>query len=428
MIYGQLFRFLLPLVVTVVIQELSGQVLSGGMARMPRATETLASYGLAWGLVMFMTSTLAQTRQLGLVLVEDRRSFRKVQWVVLSIGALLSGVLVCMERTPLGVWVIEDLHRVDPSLSAVVLYGLFWLTPIPVCFGLIRFNSGMLMRARRTDLVSYATVSGIVASVGTVFVLLPTDFVRTAPIRLPLLVTYAGVLTELGVVLWGRRRAVVLPAQTGGAPLTVGYVIRFFWPLAVIMALQGVSRPVINLFVARGPDGPEALAALTVVYALAHVPYGWVNEIRNLHTAFKDVENSLYAIWRFAIGCGVFSFGVMAAAFWTPVRDFWLETLIGVDADLAAVCMWPLVLFSFFPLTVMARAYFHGVGLLTHRTRAMTPSAPARIGAIVLVLLVLPVELHGATRGIAALLSGFVAEMVTVWWCVQGRHRFGRRE
>ena len=47
MTYAQLTRFILPLVLTALVQELSGQFLNGGMARMPRATETLAAFGLA---------------------------------------------------------------------------------------------------------------------------------------------------------------------------------------------------------------------------------------------------------------------------------------------------------------------------------------------------------------------------------------------
>jgi hypothetical protein len=40
------------------------------------------------------------------------------------------------------------------------------------------------------------------------------------------------------------------------------------------------------------------------------------------------------------------------------------------------------MVFSFFPLAVMNRAYLHGVGLVEHRTRALAPSGPARIAAI----------------------------------------------
>ncbi|OUC08458.1 hypothetical protein RY27_08865, partial [Litorilinea aerophila] len=61
-------RFLLPLAVTAMVLELGSQVLNAGMARMPWATETLAGYGLAWGLVLFLASHLAQAKELGSVL------------------------------------------------------------------------------------------------------------------------------------------------------------------------------------------------------------------------------------------------------------------------------------------------------------------------------------------------------------------------
>jgi O-antigen/teichoic acid export membrane protein len=82
-------------------------------------------------------------------------------------------------------------------------------------------------------------------------------------------------------------------------------------------------------------------------------------------------------------------------------------------------------LFAFFPLVVMVRAYYHGVGLLEHRTRALAPSAPARIAAILLALVLLPLlGIQGATRGIAALVCGFGCEAVVAWWGVRGRARF----
>ena len=43
MIYYDLLKFLLPLLVTVVVQEMGLQVLNEGMARVPQAMETLAA-------------------------------------------------------------------------------------------------------------------------------------------------------------------------------------------------------------------------------------------------------------------------------------------------------------------------------------------------------------------------------------------------
>lgn len=421
-LYLQLLRFLLPLVLTIIVQEFGMQFMNGGMARAPRATETLAGFGLAWGLVSFMTSALSQASQLGLVLVDGRPTFKKARLFVLLSGLLLAAVLAGLVLSPLGIWVIEGLHQIKRPLSLVALESLFWLIPIPLLWGLSRFYSGLLIRIRRTEIIPYAITASIGASILAVFVLLPAGFVQAKPIWLPILVTYAGILVELAVILWGYRTYVSPALSDSGDALSLAYIFQFFWPLALIMALQGLSRPLINLFVSRGPNGAEALAVLTVVYGLGHLPYGWLNEIRNLASAFKEVGGSLYYIRRFAAGCGLFSFSLMVGLFWTPVRDLILGTFIGLEVALASQAAAPLIIFSFFPFAVATRAYLHGVGLLERRTKAMAPSAPSRIGAILMMLTLLPLlGMHGATLGVTALFSGFVGETIAVWWGVHGR-------
>ena len=429
MIYIELTRFLLPLVLMMVVQELGTQVLNGGMARLPRATETLASFGLAWFLVSFLITTMLQTRQLGLVLVDGWQAFKRVQWFVLLFGLLLGALLAGLVLTPLGDWVIEDLHGVSQSLGAVARTAILWLIPLPLLRGLAWFHSGLLLRIRRTGVVSVAMLASMVASTLAVFALLPTGFVQADPIRLPILVIYAGALAELAVVLWGNWHNAEHLLRDPGSDLAYSEVLRFFWPLALIMAIQGLSRPLINLFVAREAGGTEALAVLTITYALGLMPYGWLNEIRSLPTAFQDRENSLAHIRRFAIGCGLLSFAIMILLFWTPVRDFILGTLLGVSAELVAAAAMPLMVFTFFPLVVMARAYLHGIGLFERRTQAMAPSAPARVVAVLVALVLLPfLGVYGATRGVAALLFGFMVETLVVWWGLRGRAQWGLRK
>jgi hypothetical protein len=422
MIYGQLTRFLLPLALTAIVQEFSLQFLNGGMARMPQATETLASFGLAWGLTSFLGSPLLQARQLGLVLGDSRNAFKKIQLFVLISGLLLATILAGLGHGPLGIWVVEELHGLGPPLSLVAREALFWLIPIPLLKGLAFFYSGVLIRIRRTDVVSYATLISIGLSIVAVFMLLPLQFVQAKSIVLPLLVTYTGVLVELGIIWWGYWRYVYPTQVDSGQSLSYSYIFRFFWPLGLIMAIQGLSRPLINLFVSRGLDGAEGLAVLTVVYALGHLPYGWLNELRNLAPAFKDSPNSLSYIRRFIAGCGLISFSIMVLLYWTPLRDYILTTLIGLEANLVELAVAPLIIFSFFPLAVTIRAYFHSLGLLEHRTKAMAPSAPARIAAILAALTILPFfGVNGATLGVAALYNGFVFETLVVWWGVRGR-------
>lgn len=471
--YRSLFWFLLPLVITELIYELGIQVINGGIARVPRPTETLAAYGIAWGLTSFLTGTVSQTRQMSMVLVRDRATFHTVFRCVGGFGAVHFLILACLAFTPVGLWVIDELHAVDPALGGTVRRALGFLLPIPLIVGITRFLSGLLLRVRRTDIVSYAMMAGISMSVVSVFLFLPTPTVQADPILLPVVATWFGVLTELAVIIYGYRRfarrllhrgvstegkkaggqdasmapagrdpaggqepaggqdtasettgkdVAVEPATRRPDTLTAAYVLRFYWPLAVTIGIQALSRPIINLFVARGTDGTESLAVLTIVYALAHLPYGWLNELKNLPPAFQRQDPDARIIRRFTAVCGLISFGTMALMFWTPMRFFLLETLIGVDHDFAVRCTVPLIIFSFFPLAVTIRSYLHGIALRDHRTSAIAPSGPARAGAIVIVVNVLALfDLHGAIRGVAALYSGFVVETIVVRW------RMGRR-
>lgn len=420
-VYLDYARFLLPLMLTTLVKEFGGQVLNGGMARLPQATATLASFGLAWGITTFLLSPLLQVRNLGMVLVDSRRALHRVQWVVLASALALTGTMVLLALTPAGVWLVEDLHNLDPSLSGTTLLALGWLAPLPVLSGFLGFHQGILVRLRRTGVVSAATSANIGVSVLTTFALLAAPFVRAAPIVLPLVVTYLGLIVELGIVTWGHHHYVRGTLVDRGRALSYGYILRFFWPLALIMAVQGFSRPLINVFVSRAEGGAQALAVLTVVYPLGHLPYAWLNEMRALPTAFREQAGSLERILRFCVGCGLVVFVTMLVLFWTPLNGSILRTLIGVEEALAEPARVPLMLFAFFPLAVMLRAYLHGVGLLEHRTRALAPSGPARVAAILVVLLIFSVtDVAGATRGVAALLAGFVVETTAVWLGVRG--------
>ncbi len=422
--YRRLTVFVLPLVITIVVQEFGVQFLNGGMARLPAATETLAAFGLAWGLLLFLSSPLAQSQQMSMVLVEDRHSLRTAWRFVLFIALALMGLQLALVYTPLGRWAIEDLHAVDERLGGLVRTVLLWTLPIPLMRSAILFLSGPLIRARRTQTISYATGLSMVAGIATVFVLLPVEAIRRQPIWLPILAYYAITVVELTVIALGTR-SLTFPAiltQSTRGPLTYRYIIRFFWPLALIMFVQDLSRPLINLFVARSDEGTLALAVITVAYALGQWPYRWLNEIRSLPMAFHREDPDLHHVRRFALVSGLLSFTISVVLFWTPVRDFLLLTLVGVEADLAARAHAPLVLYSFFSFVVMIRAYLHGISLLERRTKALALSAPTRVSAILITLIALPsLGVDGATLGVAALLAGFIAETIAVWWGVRGR-------
>ena len=209
--YWRLTTFVFPLVLTIIIHEFGVQFLNAGMARMPNATETLAAYGLAYGLLLLLSGPLAQSKQMSLVLVEDRRSLRQTWLFVLAFSLLLMLLQLSMVMTPLGQWLIDDLHQIDARLATMVRTVLLWLLPIPLLRSAALFLSGPLIRARRTEVISYATVASMAGGIVTVFALLPLEAVRANPIWLPILATYSMTVLELAVIVWGMRRYISCP-------------------------------------------------------------------------------------------------------------------------------------------------------------------------------------------------------------------------
>ncbi len=417
----------MPLMLTQVVLGLGSQFLSGGMARMPQSAHTLAVFGLAWGLTDFLVSPVWQARQLGLVLARDRPSLRQLRRFVLVCCSGLAVALFALSSTWLGEWVVGDLHGVEEGLAAQVRWVLLAFVPLPFMVGMNRLYSGILIQYRRTDIVSGAMLVGMGVQIASVLVLLRAEWVEPWPILLPLVSVYLGEVVSVLIVVWGYWGRVRSHLATEGTTrIDWRYIGHFFWPLALVMAIQGLSRPLINLFVSRQGDGVMALAVLAVVYPLAHLPYGWLNELRSVPAAFRDEGFAEY-IGRFALGCGALSFLAMGLLFWTPMRDLILLDWVAVDSELAQRCAVPLFLFSFFPLAVCLRSHMNGIALVEHRTRALAPSAPARIAAIGAALLLFSQwGWSGATLGVSALLCGFFVEALSVWLGVRGWTRFAR--
>ena len=112
--------------------------------------------------------------------------------------------------------------------------------------------------------------------------------------------------------------------------------------------------------------------------------------------------------------------------FWTPLRTALLERVIGLSPLLAELSRAPLQIYLFFPFAVTNRAYLHSIAFFERRTKVMAVTAPMRIIAILVALLLLPqFGVQGAARGVAALLAGFSAETVTIWWLLLGKEQLG---
>ena len=445
---NQFIRFLVPLSITMLVYSFGTQVINSGLARAPRPVESLAAFAVAWGIVELFVAFISPSRQVCLVLAESGRSLRRIHNFIIVLGLLAAGFIGTLAFTPVGTWILEGAHDTDPDLSAIIRSALALMMPLPLLESLMRAWAGVMIRLRRTEIVSAASLAGIGAMIAVVPPLLPTEFVQVQPIRLAIGAIYAGIFTNSTVLLWGYFRyahgrlerhtiaegAAARPPACDRDPdrsdvtaITYQQLWHFFWPLSLTITMQGASRPLINLFVSRSPGGEEALAILGIVYVLSFLPYGWLNDLRAVAPAFLPTGRATpEQIRQFAVSCCLLSLALTVLMLWAPLRQVILIDLISLKPSLAERCFAPLLAFSPVAIPVTVRAYFQGMALYRRRTEDLAPSAPGRIGIIVVVLLVIPeTAMSGATRGMLALTAGFALEAVIVWWFVGRGDRGG---
>lgn len=410
-----IFLFWAPLALTWLMMAVEGPFLAAVIARLPAEKINLAAYGVAFAFAILVESPVIMLMSASTALVEDTLSYRRLRNFANGLNVLSTGLLLLLLAPPLYGRLMTGLIGL-PQEVADLTYGALWiLLPWPAAIGFRRFMQGVMIRAGRTGLVAWGTgvrlgtmtVTGI-----SLFRLsdLPGAWVGAAALS-------AGVTAEAFAAWWMARGAVreVREAKvdaTSSEPvpedLSYGGIARFYYPLALTSLIGLTVQPMLTFFMGRAPSPIESLAVFPVVHSLSFLFRALGLSFQEVGIALLGKENEHFPeLSRFALGLGtVVVLGLGLVAF-TPLADFWFQTVSGLTPELAAYAIPPARIIVIFPGLTVLVSLQRALLVQAKRTAPITWATATEVLTIAVVF-----PLFGWGMGMVGVSAAFLAAVL----------------
>lgn len=352
--------FFFPLLLNVQLMSVSHSIINAGLARLDDAVVILAGFSVAMVLHLFVASPSYQNHTITIAMVRGRKSLIGMTLFVVLIATWVSILLALLAFSPIGVFVLDRLLGVAPDVAQGARDTLALLVFLPFVTGLRGLFQGLVIRARKTSLVSFATAIRIIMLFAYLW-LGQLWFTGTQVAAFALLSCVSTETLIIGFFAW----RVKLPADPDDKRCFTD-ILRYGLPLAYSSGLQQTVPLLINAIISRLPDGTLALAAFGVIRGFLFLLAG---PMRNLQQAYltlvrEDEDSATLVRFFIRVSCGMALIMLLIA--W-PLNGPILGTIMGLDSDMRHYIIWPLTACGLFPILYGAanllRGWFAGAHL-----------------------------------------------------------------
>jgi Na+-driven multidrug efflux pump len=335
--------------------------------------------------------------------------------LILGFGSMIAGFLVAL--TPLYGWLVLDLMHIPPAVAEVTRPALIIMAiwSLPVAWR--RTLQGVLIANNHTPLVTLATIVRVLALLAALRLgawLMPDRMLIVSAIALQ-----TAVITEALVVTRPAFRIVrELPADPGDQPLTWRSLIHFYQPLAVMMVLRQVSRPMLSAGIAAAQLPQLSLAAWSVAWSLVVLPFGVTMGLEQVAIAKGQTPAALGQVRRFSWGVGLFLSGALLLIAFTPLVHPVLDTLFDLSDEIKPLVIMAMRWTASLPLLQSLQALLRGVAIDQDRTPDVRAAVAVGLAVTALVTIVGPrvSPITGILVGTTTTMLAALAEVSWLAW------------
>ena len=399
--------FFFPLVLNVQLMSISHTVINGALARLDDYVTALAGMSVALVVHLFIASPSYQNHTITIAMVRGRKSLVGVLIFIGLVAVYVAVMLSLIAFTPLGNLILIKLLGTPAEVAVEAKKALYILAILPFFTGIRGFCQGLIIRARKTSLVSFATGVRVVALFG----FLSIGYKWFYGAQLGAFALVSCVVTETLVICWLAWK-VHPPLDGGETEKTTGEILRYSFPLAYSSCLQQTIPLLISSIIGRLHDGAMALAAFGVIRGFLFLLAG---PMRNLQQAYLTLVKTVAdnrTLLRFSVAISI-GLGLLVLLTAWPLNQFILGDLLGIKTELRHYLQLPLAACTIFPLfyglTNLLRGWFAGAS----QTGQLGRSTLLKSGFLLLIwwpLVLWQPPVSGITIAIGLLLAAEILE------------------
>ncbi len=169
--YKSLLIFFIPLIAARFAMTWGKPSINAGLARTLDPEVAIAAHEVGRSFAWIFISMFARINQIVLVFVKSKVAWLKVKKFALSLGVIMSALLLTIAITPIGEWVLTNIIGVEEELKTMALQVILFLSPLPIIKSFNEILAGLLMRHNQTKIITVSKVSNIILLIVSIFVL-----------------------------------------------------------------------------------------------------------------------------------------------------------------------------------------------------------------------------------------------------------------
>jgi hypothetical protein len=416
--YSQLLAFFIPLGISSFLITISHVIINSTLARSPDPELTISLYAIAMSILAMTERPALMLRQTCSALVRDRRSFRAMGRVAVIVLSSVFALGMFISYTGIGAFIFARFFGVEPEHTGATVDVYRVLMFVSVFSGIRCMFQGIIISNMRTKWLTF----GMVFRLGVMY-LVSLYFILTGQVTSPVVgavIFVTGMAVEAGIAYWEGSRLIrqypeALPEHTVH---TSKDIFRFYRPLLFSSFFAILIGPAINAMLGKTADMHTAIASFAIAASVTQLISSFQVYIHQIVLNFHHRDAG--RVLRFTAGAALFPFLVLAALGFTPLGEFVLRTVYGVEQSLLQASLRTLQAFCLFTLIYPWIDYCNGLLMLNRQTKYMAFSQAANLFATVLTLLLLVWLTPGWNGMIGALgqCLGLAGELGVVAWVV----------